>query len=459
MILTSTMRRTAVLVAYLFPPLGGVGVQRALNLCKYLPLQGYRVIVITGPGSSASYWTPLDPTLGLVDACSEHVRVERVSGPEPSRGATGARLDRALGRWSPVRRWFADGAAEVARRLGEKVDVVLTELGPYETALAGQRVASIVDAPLVVDLQDPWALDEMWLHATVLHRRLDRRRMKQVLFDADRVIMNTPEAARRALAEFPDLHGRLTSIPNGYDEDDFKGPAPERSDGRFRLVHSGSLHTEMGLRHRRTSWLRRALGGMPVPGVDFLSRSHYYLVAALELLAREAPELAALIDVHLVGVTTAIDLEIASRLPGVRVHGFVSHEESVRLLRSADLLFLPMHTLPPGMRAGLVPAKTYEYVAARRPILAAVPEGDVRDLLSESGAATLVAPDDVEGLARALQTHVLSWREGRGSVPVSAAVLERLTYRHLTACVAHVLEHAAESCTRPLDVDGLLRAS
>jgi glycosyltransferase involved in cell wall biosynthesis len=283
--------------------------------------------------------------------------------------------------------------------------------------------------------------------------------MKQVLFDADRVIMNTPEAARRALAEFPDLHGRLTSIPNGYDEDDFKGPAPERSDGRFRLVHSGSLHTEMGLRHRRTSWLRRALGGMPVPGVDFLSRSHYYLVAALELLAREAPELAALIDVHLVGVTTAIDLEIASRLPGVRVHGFVSHEESVRLLRSADLLFLPMHTLPPGMRAGLVPAKTYEYLAARRPILAAVPEGDVRDLLSESGAATLVAPDDVEGLARALQTHVLGWREGRGSVPVSAAVLERLTYRRLTACVAHVLEHAAESCTRPLDVDGLLRAS
>ena len=70
----------------------------------------------------------------------------------------------------------------------------------------------------------------------------------------------------------------------------------------------------------------------------------------------------------------------------MRLHGRLSHRETLALLRSADLLFLPMHELPPGQRAGLIPYKTYEYLAARRPILAAVPDGDVRDMLAPLGA-------------------------------------------------------------------------
>ncbi len=33
-------------------------------------------------------------------------------------------------------------------------------------------------------------------------------------------------------------------------------------------------------------------------------------------------------------------------------------------MRSADLLFLPMQNLPPGVRATIVPGKTYEYLAS-----------------------------------------------------------------------------------------------
>ena len=61
-------------------------------------------------------------------------------------------------------------------------------------------------------------------------------------------------------------------------------------------------------------------------------------------------------------------------------------------MRSADLLFLPMHDLPPGARAGLIPYKTYEYLAAGRPILAAVPDGDVRDMLARSRTSRWYAP-------------------------------------------------------------------
>src|SRR3982750_804414 len=42
------------LISYLFPPIGGVGVQRALNFAKHLPDQGFDVHVLTAKNASAA---------------------------------------------------------------------------------------------------------------------------------------------------------------------------------------------------------------------------------------------------------------------------------------------------------------------------------------------------------------------------------------------------------------------
>ena len=60
-----------------------------------------------------------------------------------------------------------------------------------------------------------------------------------------------------------------------------------------------------------------------------------------------------------------------------------------------------MHELPPGRRASIVPYKTYEYLAARRPVLAAVPDGDVRDLLAPMAHVSLCRPSDSGAMAEA----------------------------------------------------------
>ena len=104
----------------------------------------------------------------------------------------------------------------------------------------------------------------------------------------------------------------------------------------------------------------------------------------------------------------------ASKLPHVvqvhgrhaRVLGYLPHDESVDLIRTADLLFLPMHDLPPGVRATIVPGKTYEYLASGTPILGAVPAGDARDFLLASGRAVVCDPDDVEGMSRAIEAEI-----------------------------------------------------
>ena len=428
-------------LAYHFPPIGGGGVQRAVKFVRYLGEFGYEPVVVTGPGGASDLWTPEDLTLAA--EIPADIEVHRVPGPEPPQSSGWRRrAERLLELRTPFNRWWVEGAVALGRQAGCGSDVVLGELVPYITAEAAARLASEQGKPWVADLQDPWALDEMWLYPSGVHRRLDLRRMRRLLGTADAVIMNTPEAARRIREQIPRLSDKsIFSIPNGFDEADFAGRPPERGDSAFRIVHTGYLHTELGFKHRRTGRLRRLLGGTPVAGVDFLTRSHVFLLEAVERLLTERPELRGTIEVHLAGVLSEVDREVASRSSAVRLHGYLSHPETIALLRSADLLFLPMQDLPRGTRAGLVPGKTYEYLASGKPILAAVPEGDARDLLAEAGNAFLCWPADAVAMAQIIEAQIERRRAGATPPAPREDVRARYERRRQTADLAAALDH------------------
>jgi glycosyltransferase involved in cell wall biosynthesis len=422
------------LVSYYFPPVGGAGSQRPAALARLLPQLGHSVEVLTGSVSDGGRWTPRDETLANGD-----VRVERVGGPEPSMG--GSRLDRWLMRESPWSRWWRGGLRQAILARASSVDLVYVIMSPYESAAAVADIAAAAGLPWVADLGDPWALDEMLVYPSRWHRRRELRMMRQWLRSAAAIVMSTPEAVRRVRAAFPELAGMpVLAIPNGYDAGDFVDAAPVRSGDHFRIVHTGYLHTELGLRQRRTARARRVLGGA-VPGVDIYTRSHVFLLEAVARLLAAEPALADRLEVVLAGVLSPVDIEIAERSRVTRLLGYVPHAESVALLRSADLIFLPMQNLPAGRRATIVPGKTYEYLASGTRILAAVPEGDARDMLQASGNAFIVDPDDVEGMQEAI-------REAMDSPPPSRKDGEHVAqfeWRSLARRVADVIDSVVAS--------------
>jgi glycosyltransferase involved in cell wall biosynthesis len=426
-------------IAYHYPPVGGGGVQRSAKFVRYLREFGYEPVVLTGPGPTEWRWTPEDKT--LAEEIPADIEVHRVAGPEPPQsGGWRRRAERVLDLQTPFARWWTNGVRALAAELAPSCDVVFGELVPYVTAEAAVDVARSSGKPLVLDLQDPWALDEIWVYPTALQRLRDVRRMRRSLAAADATIMNTPEAAHRVLARFPELQDKLVaSIPNGFDREDFQGAPAERRDDAFRIAHTGYLYTEIGLAHRRTARLRRILGGMPTPGVDLLTRSHYFLLQAMQLLIERDPALADVLELHLAGVLSETDRRVAEGCSFVHFHGYMPHAESIALLRGADLLFLPMQDLPAGKRAGLVPGKAYEYLAAERPILAAVPAGDARDILEESGAALICDPADVEGMAAAINQELNRKRAGEPVSRPRSEVLARFERRRLTGELADVL--------------------
>jgi glycosyltransferase involved in cell wall biosynthesis len=427
------------ILAYHFPPMGGGGVQRNAKFARYLPQLGWQPLVVTGPGRSLDRWSPTDETL-LADVPAQ-VEVHRLEGAEPPPATRRrAAVERRLMRPSAVARWWMDGALRLGARVGGTADVLYASLVPYETADPAAKLARQLNIPWVADLQDPWALDEMWLYPSGVHRRRDMARMRSVLATAAAIVMNTPEARKRLLDHFPELGARVVvSIPNGFDTSDFAAPPPApRTDGKFRIVHTGALHTDQGLRLKRTRLARRVLGGTYAP-VNVLTRSHVQLLAAIERLATAAPELRSNIEVVLAGRSTPVDRETSRQHPYVSMPGYLSHAETIALMRGADLLFLPMHDLEPPRRAGLVPGKTYEYLAAGRPILAAVPDGDARELLEEAGNALICWPADTDAIADAIATQIAMRRAGLPMPAPAPEVLARYERRRQTADLADVL--------------------
>jgi glycosyltransferase involved in cell wall biosynthesis len=252
------------------------------------------------------------------------------------------------------------------------------------------------------------------------------------------VIANTPDAAVAIGEAFPSLGDRLVTLPNGYDAKDFAGRTIRPPDGTFRIVHTGYLHTEIALGQRRHQGAKRLLGSS-LWAIDLLGRSHYYLLQALASLHAMDSTLARRVEVVLAGVLSEPDIRIIEEsgvAAQVRTVGYVDHHTAIKEMVAADALFLPMHGILRGERARIVPGKTYEYLASGRPILAAVPPGDARDLIVATNSGLVSDPSDVAGIARAIE--ILA-----GEAPVPRRVpsgIEQYERRELTRRLADHLK-------------------
>ena len=112
-----SMRRVLIL-AYHWPPIGGIGPARVLGVVRTLRENGYEPIVITGAGTSTDRFAPIDATLG--QRVPDGLEVIRIASPEPdsTRLRHVGRLDRMVSRDDPFAKWWASESLKAARSVG-----------------------------------------------------------------------------------------------------------------------------------------------------------------------------------------------------------------------------------------------------------------------------------------------------------------------------------------------------
>lgn len=427
------MSKRVLIVSYYFPPMGGAGTQRAGKLCKYLPANGWDTAVLCGGnGGNASGWK--DPT------------DESLAGDIPP----GTRVDRIAAETPDT--WVAQARGLIERARAEAgFNAAIVTMSPFWMAPLVEKLAAIV--PTVVDLRDPWALDGVPMYRTRFGWAKDLARMRRTLTAASAVIMNTDEARSAALEAFPELDpGSVHAIQNGFDPEDLRSAAahaagrqskPEGSP--FRLVHTGTFLTNQalqlaGIKER----VKAALRYRPEPLLP-LGRSIFPVLRAIEMVRASG---------HDVRFTHAGRLDDATKhaiersacADAVEALGYLPHSESVRQLLAADGLFLHLHGLPEGHRARIVPGKTYEYLASGRPVLAALPEGDARDLAKARDRCELADPCDPASIAEALR-RMIEAAGSRAVQPLSDEGLAHFERPAIAARVAKVLDGLVGSIT------------
>jgi glycosyltransferase involved in cell wall biosynthesis len=426
------------LIAHYFPPDGGAGSQRPASFAQHLPRLGVDLTVVcrSVPDEARRRSDPLDSSLVARTASARVIRTEQAGRS-----------------WTDALR---EGALRAAAE--HRPDIVLVTMSPFEHWKTAFVVREKLGIPAVLDLRDPWALDGWFKYGHYFAWRSALSEMRQALSTADGVVMNVPGAAEAARA-FVSREGLAPYgvVTNGWEEDDFPEPASCTREARpeWRIRFAGTFLCGFW---RRRSIARRLRAALLTSGekIDERGRSPMFLLAAIRLL-RERGEPAGLeAIVELAGRRERETDEIveASGVGSqVRHLGMLPHDQSVAFVSQADALLLPMHGLPAGARARMVPGKLYEYLATGRPILGLAPAGDARDWIAADPRCRVADPCDAEAIAQALRELHSDWRQERAGSTARHAMAGRFTRRAQAEALVSYLQQVLEvhaSGARPI---------
>ena len=418
--------RRLLLLCYFFPPLGGGGVHRVLGFARHLPRFGWSCTVVCA--GEEDYWVRDDslavpPETEVIrvrggSALTSWLRAGGASGGRRS-GPTFGALRRLSDWWllpDSYRGW-SQRARQAALRRIERGDIhaLWSSSPPDSVHLAARDVAVRTRLPWIADFRDPWIPLAFRTPPTAWHRARQQAMERSVLESADRVITASRLHAESLKERLPAPVARhVTHLPNGFEPHEPPSATPPEASGPFLIVFTGTMSQ--------------------LPDTEIL------LEAVHDLLARH-PEARRRLRVELAGAYESgyEDRSIALGLKGiVRFVGPRTHAETRALQHRADVLVL----LKPGgpMFRTMVPGKLYEYLEARRPIVALVDDRDEAiELLRRAGQAVL-PPGQRESLTDELERRYLSWREHGRAADGDAEWLESHQRRRLAGRLAETLD-------------------
>jgi glycosyltransferase involved in cell wall biosynthesis len=418
------MAKRVLMIAFHYPPCGtSSGLQRTLAFTRYLPSYGWEPALVTA--SPRAYETVSDAQLSSIPAdmpmsralALDAMRHLSIGGHYPSFLAL-------PDRYSSWRYAGVLSALRLVRRF--KPDVIWSTY-PIATAHAiASVVARRTGIPWIADMRDPMVeYDEVsGRHFPPDQRiRAARLRIEEDVVRHAHVVFCTHGAKDICLRRYAQRHSvRCSVIENGYDEAAFaecdgrRSSQSRRASDGFRLLHSGTVYpgTDRGPEALLEA-LRQLENSQSLPqGFRLVMRAPGHEKYLRELIERANVS-------HLVELAPPLAYQSAL----------------AEMFDSDALLVLQGRTSNPA-----IPAKVYEYLRTRKPLLALVhPAGDTARLLRELDAAVLGPLDDAAAITGVLRDFLE--RIAAGTAPVIApAALPRFSRELQTGELAEALTRA-----------------
>jgi glycosyltransferase involved in cell wall biosynthesis len=371
-------------ISYAFPPRGGIGVQRLIKFIKYLPKDEFEIHVLT---SSNGFSNIVDESL-MKDIPSS-VKIHKVGYVEPLN-------------WCKCRPWqsflqyfcyrnflfpdreslWLENALENGEKIikKEKINLIFSSSAPITNHLIAMGLKKKFNLKWVADFRDEWTTNP---HLNIKPKNIIKA--KQI----EKEIINQAEAVTTVSEPIADYFRSLTKnqekvsvITNGFDPDDFK-------------IINKTKNSNMVFRHLGTLY-----GSAKNTAIE-------EVVSELDL-----PD-------------TRFELSLEKRL---------LHSKAVEKMQTADVLVL---ILGPEKRPGVYSGKLFEYLAARKPILALAPTGSAAaELIKELKVGVVVDPLDKVAIKKEIVNFYEKWQKNELNIP--QVDLERFNREKLAQKLAEI---------------------
>jgi hypothetical protein len=299
--------------------------------------------------------------------------------------------------------WQFDGVRVGTRMIREFQPDALWSTYPIATAhLIADKLHQRFSLPWLADFRDPMA--QVGYPADVKTWNIFKRIEEGVLTNATLSIFTTPGAARGYRARYPGERAKcIRVLENGYDEESFNaGESEAKQSGPLTpravtLLHSGIVYPS----ERDPTQLMQALGKLKQAGAIEAGHVRVRFRAAVH-------------DELLIGLARRFDIEdLIEVCPPI-----LYREALVEMLRADGLLVLQASNCNEQ-----IPAKLYEYIRARRPLLVLTdPEGDTAKASFDAGIARVARLDHAEEIAALINDFLKDATIRAGLIPGEAAV-------------------------------------
>ncbi len=384
------------IITYYWPPAGGPGVQRWLKFVNYLP--SFEIEPVVYVPENPQY--PLKDE-ALLEELPENTTIIRqkifepyrlagvLSSQKTSRISSGiiqdkkkqSFLEKALlwirgNLFIPDARkfWIKPSVRYLSKYIKkEGITTVITTGPPHSVHLIGLRLKESLGVHWLADFRDPWTSIgyhkklKLGKRARNKHRSLE----KLVLNSADKIVVTSPSTRK----EFELLTSKpIKVITNGYEH---LRSNISTLDKKFTISHIGSLLT---------------------------GRNPENLWAAIAELVKTNSNFRKALKIQIIGVCSDQNLQSISACnlkQYVEVIGYLPHKQALKAQQKSQvLLLIEINSVE---TQGIIPGKLFEYMAAKRPILAIGPENwDVGPIILETSTGVSFNYGDKEGIKQQL---------------------------------------------------------
>jgi glycosyltransferase involved in cell wall biosynthesis len=364
--------------------MGLSGVQRTLKFVKYMRNYNWEPTVITT--NEVGYFA--QDNILEKELNETGVRVVRVRG---------SKLDSLLSRYRTVklprefvRKLFnrlgqilfipdnkiswSKAAVKKAIELieNEHFDAIFISGPPFSPFDVFGRNKNKFNIPLVLDYTDLWVDYQFSFYLTPFHRLLNKKKEHRALKASHKVIVTNRRVKEKIINEYKFLSfNDVFIIPHGYDPEDFQKVVPEQKpNDKLIITYAGLFY-------------------------EYITPK-YFLLAFRKLL-KEHPEIAENIRLNFIGFLRKENQRLIKKLKidgYVREYGYLNHHETIQKLLMSDILWL---MIGKGKSASTISSsKLFEYFGTKKPIIACIPEGALKNFAADYKASFITDPYDIE---------------------------------------------------------------